>query len=224
MPVRSWRYIVRFKRGKKKKEDTFHCFFLFQIFFFFKSLRQRVAVWEELTRSHSSPSQAATARRRRRFLHSLMCSFVKKKRKKTGRGLVNFNFWFQKLSNTAQMRNQFSQLPWLCGEANSCHWWAACHMTKSGISPAGPCCRHLNYRLPLVIYLHNISFSKHNSYLIHDSLHHSNCNIDWCGKIWSNFTCNFFFFALRANAAILLICCKLSQRKIKVRMCNCTLI
>lgn len=223
MPVRSWRYIVRFKRGKKKKEDTFHCFFLFQIFFFFKSLRQRVAVWEELTRSHSSPSQAATARRRRRFLHSLMCSFVKKE-KKTGRGLVNFNFWFQKLSNTAQMRNQFSQLPWLCGEANSCHWWAACHMTKSGISPAGPCCRHLNYRLPLVIYLHNISFSKHNSYLIHDSLHHSNCNIDWCGKMWSNFTCNFFFFALRANAAILLICCKLSQRKIKVRMCNCTLI
>lgn len=81
------------------------------------------------------------------LLRGLMCSFVK-----TGRRLVNFNFWFQKLSNTAQMRNQFSQLPWLCGETNSCHWWTACHMTKSGISSVGLCCHHLNYRLPLVIY------------------------------------------------------------------------
>lgn len=88
------------------------------------------------------------------LLHSLICSFVM-----TGRRLVNFNFWFQKLSNTAQMRNQFSQLPWLCGEKNSRHWWTAHHMTESGISSAGPCCHHLNYRLPLVIYLNNISFS-----------------------------------------------------------------
>lgn len=42
---------------------------------------------------------------------TLICSFVM-----TGRRLVNFNFWFPKLSNTAQMRNQFSQLPRLCGE------------------------------------------------------------------------------------------------------------
>lgn len=88
------------------------------------------------------------------LLHSLICSFVM-----MGRRLVNFNFWFQKLSNTAQMRNQFSQLPWLCGEKNSRHWLTARHMTESGISSLGPCCHHLNYRLPLVIYLHNISIS-----------------------------------------------------------------
>lgn len=87
-------------------------------------------------------------------LHSLICSFVM-----TGRRLVNFNFWFQKLSNTAQMRNQFSQLPWLCGEKDRRHWWTARHMTESGISSVGPCCHHLNYRLPLVIYLYSISFS-----------------------------------------------------------------
>lgn len=88
------------------------------------------------------------------LLHCLICSFVM-----MGHRLVNFNFWFQKLSNTAQMRNQFSQLPSLCGEKNSLHWWTAHHMTESGISSVGPCCHHLNYRLPLVIYLYNISFS-----------------------------------------------------------------
>lgn len=80
-----------------------------------------------------------------------ICSFVM-----TGHRLVNLNFRFQKLSNTAQMRNQFSQLPWLCGKKNSCHWRTGYHMTQPGISSVGPCCRHLNYRLPLVIYLYNI--------------------------------------------------------------------
>lgn len=81
----------------------------------------------------------------------LICSFVM-----TGRRLVNFNFWFQKLSNSAQMRNQFSQLLRLCGKKASCHWRTDYHMTQPGISSVGPCCSHLNYSLPLVIYLYNI--------------------------------------------------------------------
>lgn len=198
MPVRSWRYIVRFKRGEKEKRWDISLLFPFPNILLLQKpetksgclRRADTFTFLSLAGCHSSEEETLFAQ-----FNVLFC----KKEKKTGRRLVNFNFWFQKLSNTAQMRNQFSQLPWLCGEANSCHWWAACHMTKSGISPAGPRCRHLNYRLPLVIYLHNISFSKHNSYLIHDSLRHSNCNIDWCGKNWSNFTCNFFSFALRGE-------------------------
>ncbi len=81
----------------------------------------------------------------------LICSFVM-----TGHRLVNFNFWFQKLSNSAQMRNQFSQLLRLCGKKACCHWRTDYHMTQPGISSVGPCCSHLNYSLPLVIYLYNI--------------------------------------------------------------------
>lgn len=62
------------------------------------------------------------------LLLALICSFVM-----MGRRLVNFNFWFQKLSNTAQMRNQLSQLPWLCGGKIPCHWWRARHMTSQGL-------------------------------------------------------------------------------------------
>lgn len=211
-----WWNIVRFQWKKKKRRDTFHCFA-----FLFKSSSssskpETKTVWEELTQSHSSPSLAVTARRRRHFAQFNVLFCGGKKEKKTGRRLVNFNFWFQKLSNTAQMRNQFSQLPRLCGAANCCYWWAAGHMTKSGISPAGPCCRHLNYRLPLVICLHNISFSKHDSYLIHDNSRHSNCNMMWkyLIKFQMQLLFNYYFLLCVMNSfTVLLICSEFSNKK-----------